>query len=218
MRGSSNVLYGPRQGLAPRESLNARLEVSHISDGIEFIRNRLSGKLHCFNGPAVVISKGRQLKLEKEAISFEDRSTVITRQRLFIGPAEIYIRDGLVHRMDGPAVIIGEEGQFDFGSGLLYQDNGPAELWFKNGKLHRNGAPAINSRDKVYFENGLIHREAHLGPAAICERGNVWCENGLKHNPHGYAETVKNGKDTYWLDGRHYSEALWQEKRQQYLK
>ena len=64
---------------------------------------------------------------------------------------ERWIKDGLLHREDGPAII----------------EKDGTEYWYKDGKWHREDGPAIIEKDgtEYWYKNNLRHREG--GPAII---------------------------------------------------
>lgn len=73
-----------------------------------------------------------------------------------------FVRDGKLHREDGPAFI----GKFSI-------------AWWRNGKCHREGGPAIERENghKAWWTNDKLHRED--GPAIIHENGEIewWFDN-----------------------------------------
>jgi hypothetical protein len=61
-----------------------------------------------------------------------------------------WYKNDLLHRTDGPAVIISSGSQFWYFEGKLHRTDGPAviysdghEAWYFEGKLHRTDGPAI---------------------------------------------------------------------------
>lgn len=71
-----------------------------------------------------------------------------------------YNKDGQLHREDDkPAVICSRDGtEIWYKNGLRHRDNGPAfvrrnetQEWIKNGKLHREDGPAVIRREKHYY-------------------------------------------------------------------
>lgn len=60
------------------------------------------------------------------------------------GHVKVYIKNGLKHRLNGPAEIDTKKG---------------VETWFKEGKRHRIGGPAVVYKNKPelneYWENGV---------------------------------------------------------------
>jgi hypothetical protein len=74
-------------------------------------------------------------------------------------------KEGLLHRLDGPAV--------EYTSG--------AKEWFQNGKIHRLDGPAIEGADgrKLWYQNGKLHRLD--GPAKEFSNGKKsWYKNGRR--------------------------------------
>ncbi len=84
-----------------------------------------------------------------------------------------YIKNGKLHRDDGPAVELFDGGKEWYKNGRLHKDDGPSvewadgtKLWHTNGKLHRGDGPAIeysDGREEWWYKNGKKHRED--GPA-----------------------------------------------------
>src|ERR1039458_1340274 len=60
-------------------------------------------------------------------------------------------REGILHRLDGPAVIRG--------NGLFSEPDGDKEWWVE-GKRHRTGGPAVEyeNGDNEWYLNGKRHR------------------------------------------------------------
>jgi hypothetical protein len=73
------------------------------------------------------------------------------------GGSTFWYKNGMIHREDGPAIIL---------------PNG-TESWFLNGKLHRLDGPAVlNSyKDKEWWIDDKLHRED--GPAVMFSNGKV---------------------------------------------
>lgn len=106
----------------------------------------------------------------------------------------IWVKDGFVHREDGPALIKPNGTKEWYRDGLLHREDGPAmeyangdKVWYFKGKIHREGGPAIEqaSGDKYWMRNGVLHRED--GPAALDKGVESWWlygeeldENGIK--------------------------------------
>lgn len=66
---------------------------------------------------------------------------------------EKHVVNGLLHRVDGPAIIY---------------TNGP-QAWYHNGEVHREDGPAITWGDtKIYSNHGYLHNKN--GPAVICRQ------------------------------------------------
>jgi len=89
----------------------------------------------------------------------------------------VWFQNGLLHRIDGPAII---------------WFNGDKE-WCQNGKLHRMDGPAVEYADgtKKWYKNGKRHRTD--GPAIEWENGEVqYWENGEQiPNPNTKEMTIK---------------------------
>jgi hypothetical protein len=83
----------------------------------------------------------------------------------FIGNIFWRNKEGLLHRLDGPAMeYIGGEKE-----------------WYQNGKLHRLDGPAIEypSGYKVWYKNAVLHRID--GPAKEFSNGKKsWYKNGRR--------------------------------------
>lgn len=66
---------------------------------------------------------------------------------------EKHVVNGLLHRVDGPAIIY---------------TNG-TQVWYHNGEIHREDGPAITWGDtKVYANHGYLHNIN--GPTVICRQ------------------------------------------------
>jgi len=96
-------------------------------------------------------------------------------------------REGLLHRMDGPAVK---------------DSDGHVEYWL-NGELHRIGGPAIKypSGHKEYWVHGRLH--ALDGPAVIYANGRreYWIEGELHRNGGKPAIEYPTGDKAYYDHG-----------------
>jgi len=99
---------------------------------------------------------------------------------------EIWVKDGLWHREDGPAIIYpdgkkewrqnGEYHRLD-GPAIIYKDG--TQEWLQKGKLHRLDGPAIEAGYNEWWFEGKLHRED--GPAIILENGiSFWYKNGIE--------------------------------------
>ena len=98
-----------------------------------------------------------------------------------------YRIDGVLHREDGPARIVG---------------NDINNYWYKRGKLHRCDGPAIeySNGTRVWYKNNKQHRDD--GPAYEGFDGHLeyWL-NGQHHNDSGPAVVHTNGFKEFWLSG-----------------
>jgi len=83
------------------------------------------------------------------------------------GGGVAFVKNGKVHRENGPAIE---------------QSNGD-KFWYINGKLHREGGPASEYQNgyKEWWINGKRHRED--GPAIIYSNGNkFWYVEGTRYS------------------------------------
>jgi hypothetical protein len=74
--------------------------------------------------------------------------------------------NGILHRMDGPAVISDSKMEWWIG-GQLHRDDGPAieynngvKVWYIDGKIHRLDGPAVEYSDghkEWYIDDKKIH-------------------------------------------------------------
>jgi hypothetical protein len=90
-----------------------------------------------------------------------------------------HYENGVLHRLDGPAV------KWPDGS----------THWYRDGKLHREDGPAMEYRDgyKAWCRDGKYHRIN--GPAIINSSGDeFWYKNGnLQSGPEIYGDWLKEG-------------------------
>jgi hypothetical protein len=110
--------------------------------------------------------------------------------------------EGLLHRLDGPAV--------EYASGT--------KCWYVNDKLHRLDGPAIEWKNgnKEWWVNGKRHRLD--GPAIEWKHGNKeWLVNGKFHrlNLNGPAIECVDGDKEWWIEGKFYTEKQFNEKVKQ---
>lgn len=80
--------------------------------------------------------------------------------------SQVWLKNGKLHRSDGPAII--------------YSDG--IGIWYKNGLRHRDGGPAYFdplTGDQIWYRDGEAHRED--GPAVI-QDGRIprWFLNGIE--------------------------------------
>jgi len=77
---------------------------------------------------------------------------------------EVWVQDGVYHRLDGPALIWKDGSQLWFRCGIYHREDGPAIIyvdgsrqWFWNGKHHREDGPAIiwSHGTKYYWFKGI---------------------------------------------------------------
>ena len=192
-----------KHGLLHRDNGPAKISIAPYTAGSEkWFQN---GVLHRDGAPAIEqsdgtkkwFSHGKIHRLDGPAIEYAD------------GGKEYWI-DGSPHREDGPAV-----------------DKPNLQMWIYKGKLHRpNDEPAIisydignwglsfpkysrrislypqlQSHEKQWWENGLLHRNG--GPAIISEHGEKrWFQNGYLHRIDGPAIEYLNGSYQWWKNGK----------------
>ena len=137
------------------------------------------GKLHRIGKPAFIgISKYIEEK-------HKNKGYKILRYdgKKYIMNTYSYYEDGLLHRLDGPAIVVkGNRAHIIFYiRGKIHRDNGPAgiykngdKLWYKMNNIHRDDGPAIidgNGRKEWYFKH-----QAHRldGPAVIDGNKKEW--------------------------------------------
>jgi hypothetical protein len=99
--------------------------------------------------------------------------------------------NGLLHRLNGPAIV--------------WADG--TEEWWVNGRHHRDDGPAIiGNESRRWCQDGKFHRLD--GPAIEWADGTEewWVEGGL-HRTDGPAVVKSNGKGKHewWVDGRQLS-------------
>lgn len=105
-----------------------------------------------------------------------------------------YRQNGLLHRIDGPAVIL-KDG---------------SACWYSNGVKHRIKGPAVELADgsKYWYFNGVLHRED--GPAIEYHDGTkYWYLHGKKHRLDGPAVERKSGRKQFWILGVRVSPELY---------
>ncbi len=98
----------------------------------------------------------------------------------------VYRKNGLLHKTNGPAMVM-EDGSV---------------CWYSNGIKHRIGGPAVKMSDgsRYWYFNGVLHRED--GPAIEYHDGTkYWYFNGKKHRLDGPAVEKRSGKKQYWILG-----------------
>jgi hypothetical protein len=107
-----------------------------------------------------------------------------------------WIKDGLLHRVDGPAIEWGFNGRREwYHKNKLHRLDGPAlewpgvlSKWFMHGELHRQDGPAVelvNNGEQQWYLNGKKHRVD--GPAVITGTRREWYFNDLRHRSDGPA-------------------------------
>lgn len=126
-----------------------------------------------------------------------------------------YTADGLLHREDGPAVVLGDGTEEWYCEGALHrEDDLPASVsstgekeWRRYGSQHRDGdKPAVTSPDgnAIYIVDGKLHRGGGK-PAVIYPSGHTeWWVDGELHRAveYGPAKIRSNGESEYWVAGK----------------
>jgi antitoxin component YwqK of YwqJK toxin-antitoxin module len=87
------------------------------------------------------------------------------------GPAILYVRNGKLHREDGPAVEYENGDKYWYIDGELHREDGPAVInangslyWFSHDKLHREDGPAVESGIiKKWYKNGILYKISAIG-------------------------------------------------------
>jgi hypothetical protein len=100
-----------------------------------------------------------------------------------------HLKDGKIHRTDGPAV------EWEDGS----------KSWLVDGNLHRTDGPAIEEANgtKGWVVDGKLHRTD--GPAWEGKDGSKeWWINGKRHRTDGPAVEYKNRGKSWYVDGKYY--------------
>jgi hypothetical protein len=118
--------------------------------------------------------------------------------------------DGILHRLDGPAIkrIDGQNEWYK--EGKLHRLDGPAiettdgqNEWYKEGQLHRLDGPAIYSLNgtKEWYKEGKLHRLD--GPAIERMDGTKeWYKEGQLHRVDGPAIENINGTKEWYKEGQ----------------
>lgn len=120
----------------------------------------------------------------------------------------IHIADGVMHRVDGPAMVRGprfagdvayEEYRF---RGNLHRDDGPAlvegdqSVWYRHGLEHRmRGPSALIGPEREYRQYDRLHRDD--GPAIESDGVTAWYRNGKAHREDGPALIYRDAKHHY---------------------
>ena len=102
-----------------------------------------------------------------------------------------WLVEGMLHRVDGPAVkkVNGDMHWYQYGK--LHRLDGPAiewfcgsRFWYQNDKLHRDDGPAAEyiSGSRFWYQHGKLHRVD--GPAVEYYNGvKDWYQNDVKFIP-----------------------------------
>lgn len=81
---------------------------------------------------------------------------------------------GILHRLDGPALLLVDGSKLWFDEGMYHRDDGPAvewsvgnNAWYLHGRLHRVDGPAIDyGNHKTFF----LDDEYIADPHEFCSR------------------------------------------------
>jgi len=117
-------------------------------------------------------------------------NTAISQPEVLPSGAQLWKRNGQLHREDGPAVIRPDGTQ----------------KWYLDGKQHRLDGPSALYPDgaQEWHVNGLHHRVG--GPAIIGKDGTeLWYLKGQRHRRNGPAVVRPNGDNEWWIEGKQYS-------------
>jgi hypothetical protein len=117
--------------------------------------------------------------------------------------AEIWTRNGIIHRKGGPAVVVGGASIWMW-NGVPHREGGPAIImasglmkWYQSGKVHNEGAPAVvyPNGDVAWCRCGRFSRDD--GPAIECKMGRLWMVNGQSSRQHGPPIELSTGEQYY---------------------
>lgn len=106
----------------------------------------------------------------------------------FCYAATLYLnKDGVPHRLNGPAVILEDGTEQWWDMGCIHREDGPAiikpdgtEIWVKRGGFNRKDGPAVKLPDgrEFWFKAGVLGCED--GPAISCPNGlKLWYKCGV---------------------------------------
>jgi len=93
-------------------------------------------------------------------------------------------KNGVFHRLDGPAVELSNGGKEWWLNGVLHRKGGPAvehsggdKQWWLNGDLHREGGPAVEDSDgdKEWWLNGIRYETKESYFDALSYEGKRLC-------------------------------------------
>lgn len=132
--------------------------------------------------------------------------------------AKAYVKNGLRHKLDGPAFINQYGDQFFCINGKLHREDGPSIIltenskkdtlgifeYYQHDKRHRVDGPAIELSNgyKEYWVNGKLHRDNDL-PAVISNDGTQkFFINGKLHRKNGPAVIDSEGNEFFYKNGK----------------
>ena len=122
----------------------------------------------------------------------------------------VYMLDGRLHRVDGPAWVALNGDTEWRQAGLLHRLDGPAmefadggREWWVGGVRHRDGGPAVEHPSGMaeWWYRGTRHRVD--GPAVFRPNGHEqwWYRNQLHRVDGGPAETLSDGTRRWLVHG-----------------
>ena len=101
------------------------------------------------------------------------------KHRVKLDGTEMFYRNHILHREDGPA-LIHKDGKLEwFNNGIRHRDNGPAvigpkgiyERWYKNGLFHRTDGPCHITYDS---KKNIINRSWYINGKNITKEVEKW--------------------------------------------
>ena len=123
------------------------------------------------------------------------------------GDKQWRLKNGKLHRLDGPAIEWTDGTESWFQNGYLHRLDGPAvkyrdgtTLWKRYGKFHRLDGPAVEfaSGTKEWWQNGKRHRLD--GPAYLGAKGTSfspsWFINGKEYSENEFNKEIWNRNPT----------------------
>lgn len=118
----------------------------------------------------------------------------------------MWLRNGLLHRLTGPALIVATDHEAWYREGKLHREDGPARIfqgieeWWRNGREHRDGGPAFSFPGGCFwYQNGEFHRDD--GPADVSDTAQSWYRHGRLHREDGPAVVYTDGLECWYLNG-----------------
>ena len=142
-----------------------RIDGPAVEWGDDYREWWVDGELHREDGPAIEYSDGAKdwyIHGEQIRVSSQEQfKEMLDRYHhggspvLLTNGDQIWYKNGVIHREDGPAVIT----------------DGGGYHWMQNGEYHRESGPAIEDDEtKSWYIHGKLHRED--GPAVVDSDGN----------------------------------------------
>jgi hypothetical protein len=137
---------------------------SFINEVIEFFINK-AGNFHRKNGPAVIMRNGNKFWFNNGDLHRKNGPAVVTRfKKVWYRNGKIINLEYIYPRPEGEETMNDFEDIFYLKDGLLHRNDGPALIqingktcWYKNGDLHRFDGPALISPIfgiREYYING----------------------------------------------------------------